>query len=93
MSASVRLHAWVCGRVQGVGYRHFAWTEARRLDVAGWVRNEADGRVQVVAEGEKAALDDLLAALHRGPSWARVQDVEASWKDATGEFSTFDVRR
>jgi acylphosphatase len=85
-----RLEATVRGRVQGVGFRHFTWRAARDLGLVGFVRNNPDGTVTVVAEGPRSALDDLLAALHDGPRSALVRDVETTWtaaRDAFGEFA------
>jgi acylphosphatase len=88
----VRLHARVYGRVQGVNFRYYTQKEARALGLTGWVANRFDGSVGVVAEGEKAALQKLLAFLHRGPPSARVDRVQTEWAEATGEFSRFHVR-
>ena len=87
-----RLEAQVTGRVQGVGFRHFVRSQARRLGVDGWVRNESDGSVRLVAEGPREALDDLLKRLETGPAGARVLDVRPDWFEASGEFSGFTVR-
>jgi acylphosphatase len=86
-----RLEAVVRGYVQGVGYRMFAAREARMLGLAGTCRNEPDGSVRVVAEGEEAALREFLARLERGPAEAEVSHVDAQWGPATGEFSSFHV--
>ena len=66
----------VRGRVQGVGFRYFVQREAVRLELTGWVRNLDDGRVEVHAQGPAAALDELAAALHRGPRFSDVRGVE-----------------
>ncbi len=87
-----RLHAIVHGRVQGVGFRYFVLEQAHALGVTGWVRNRREGTVEVVAEGPRPALDRLVAALHRGPSAAWVQQVDVEWQSATGEFRRFRVR-
>ena len=87
-----RLEARATGRVQGVGFRHFTRGEARRLGLAGWVRNEGDGSVRVVAEGPREALEGLLDALRQGPTSAQVTDVEATWTSATGDLDGFGVR-
>jgi acylphosphatase len=89
---SVRLHAQVYGRVQGVNFRYYTQSEANRWGLTGWVSNRFDGSVEVVAEGEKAALQKLLTFLHRGPPSARVDRVQADWTKATGEFARFRVR-
>ncbi len=66
----------VRGRVQGVGFRYFVQREAVRLELTGWVRNLDDGRVEVHAQGPAAVLDELAAALHRGPRFSDVRGVE-----------------
>lgn len=88
----LRLHATVKGWVQGVGFRYFVLETAVQLGLSGWVRNCWDGRVEVLAEGEKSLLEDLLVALQRGPRVAHVSDVEVEWRAATGEFNGFNVR-
>jgi acylphosphatase len=87
-----RLEAVARGYVQGVGYRAFVMREARALGVAGWVRNEADGSVRVVAEGDEQILQELLRRLERGPSEAEVSHLEAAWREGIGEFREFSVR-
>lgn len=89
---TAQLQARISGRVQGVGFRHFATQQARRLGVNGWVRNESDGTVRVVAEGSRDALEDFLDRLRQGPSSARVQSVDAEWSSASDGFSGFTVR-
>jgi acylphosphatase len=88
----VRLCACVYGRVQGVNFRYYTQREASTRGIAGWVANRLDGSVEVVAEGEKPALHQFLAFLHRGPPSARVDRVHAAWGEATGEFDRFRVR-
>lgn len=82
----------VTGRVQGVGFRHYTTQQARRLGVDGWVRNERDGSVCVVAEAPKDVIDAFLKRLQHGPSTARVDGIEADRSNASGEFSGFAVR-
>ncbi len=67
---------FVTGHVQGVGYRWFVEKHAATLNLRGWARNEADGRVQVYAIGSRAALDQLAALLQQGPPHATVRTVE-----------------
>ena len=88
----VRLHAYVRGRVQGVGFRHFAIRRAGELGLVGFVRNLPDRSVEVEAEGERDALELLLEHLRRGPAGARVTGVDASWLPATGEDDDFHAR-
>jgi acylphosphatase len=83
----------VRGRVQGVGYRATTLDEARRLGLAGWVRNRNDGTVEVLAEGVEPKLNLLLAYLRRGPGGAHVASVVEDWADAQGAPMPFQVRR
>jgi len=80
------------GRVQGVGYRWWARDEARRLGVDGWVRNLADGAVELLAAGPAAALAELEALCRRGPAPARVTAVERAPADAGQVARGFDAR-
>jgi acylphosphatase len=87
-----RLRAFVRGEVQGVSFRWFVAREARRLGLAGWVRNRRDGRVEVLAEGGRIPLEDLVEMLKRGPRLARVEGVDLAWEKATGEFPDFEIK-
>lgn len=86
-----RLHAFVSGRVQGVFYRYFTKSEATALELSGWVRNLKDGRVEVLAEGKKSALDKLLEKLKEGPPGAWVEDVNVKWEEYKGDLKGFRV--
>ena len=87
-----RLRATVHGRVQGVGFRAYAAAEARRLGLSGWVRNQLDGTVSLVAEGPDPALEAFLAWLRQGPPLARVTSVDAEWVAASGDLASFQMR-
>ncbi len=87
-----QLHAIVHGRVQGVGFRDATYRCASELGLSGWVRNRADLTVEVTAEGDRAALDQFLAFLQRGPSATRVTSVDADWREASGHFRDFSIR-
>jgi acylphosphatase len=82
----------VSGIVQGVGYRVFAASHARRLHLSGYVRNLPDGDVEVVAEGEEIVLQSFLTAIRQGPPAGRVMDVQVFRADAKGEYEGFTVR-
>lgn len=72
------LRHWVIrGRVQGVGFRWFVMSQAERLNLGGYVRNLADGSVEVVSLGPEKALETLEGHLRRGPSGAHVEQVES----------------
>ncbi len=92
MADLVRAHVVVTGRVQGVGFRFTTVDQARRLGVQGWVRNQADGTVEVQVEGERAAVEGLVRFLHRGPPGARVEDVALRWEAHVGELEPFTAR-
>jgi len=86
-----RLHCVVKGRVQGVCYRMFACEEAMGLGLTGWVRNVPDGSVEILAEGDPAALEKFLKICMEGPPLARVSKIDHNYSDATGEFKTFEI--
>jgi acylphosphatase len=90
MSAE-RLVALVTGVVQGVGFRYFVQRNARALGLAGHVRNMPRGGVEVVAEGPRRELEELLQLLREGPRSSVVKGVDVSWSEATGACSGFDV--
>lgn len=91
-----RLDAVVRGRVQGVGFRYFVMREARRLGLDGWISNEADGSVRVVADGPRESLEVLLEALREGPPASIVERVMDDWPPvASGGWLTgrgFSIR-
>jgi acylphosphatase len=91
-AVNARAHVFVSGRVQGVFYRGYTERWARSLGLAGWVRNLFDGRVEVLVEGDKIRIEELLERLKAGPSRARVDQVSVDWGEAGGEFEGFSVR-
>jgi acylphosphatase len=86
-----RLHAIVKGRVQGVSFRFHTQEEAGRLGLVGWVKNVADGSVELEAEGPAADLETLVAWLHQGPATAQVSGVEIRWERARGGDDGFRI--
>jgi acylphosphatase len=89
----VRLTVWVHGRVQGVGMRWWIRSRALERDLAGWARNTDDGRVEVVAEGPRAALQALLDTLREGAGRpGHVTAVTDRWSSAAGGLSGFVER-
>jgi acylphosphatase len=81
----------VKGRVQGVGFRLFAKDSARRENLRGYVRNQHDGSVEVVVEGDLETMLRFEQALRRGPAGARVEEVETTENAPTGRFVAFSV--
>jgi|SRR5215469_9730842 len=82
----------VRGRVQGVGFRWFVEREAHILQVAGWVQNNPDGTVEVLAQGTREQLAGLHSRLREGPRAARVDDVKVSDAEAVKGMASFQIR-
>ena len=91
-TSSGRLQAIVHGRVQGVNFRAHTVRRATQLGLVGYVRNRADGTVEIVAEGEMRALRKLLSWLHAGPRLGHVTRVDARWQTPRGGIDQFEVR-
>jgi len=87
-----RVEAIVHGRVQGVAFREYTRREAERLGVSGWVKNQLDGTVAVLCEGEEAQVDALMAWLSIGSPYARVTQVDRFEEEPQGETGPFAVR-
>jgi len=87
-----KLEAVVSGMVQGVGFRYFVYRTARQLGLVGWARNLPDGRVQVVAEGDRGTLEVFVRELRVGPRFASISDIALRWAEPDGKYTTFDVR-
>ena len=92
MTDLVRLEASIRGVVQGVGFRWFVMREARRRELTGWVANQVDGSVRVVAEGAAAEIAAFREALEAGPPSAVVEHVSAVEMPAAGSFGEFSLR-
>lgn len=75
-----------------VMYRDFSQRKARKLGLCGFVCNESDGSVTVVAEGSHELLERYIAYLHRGSIISHVENVQVEWKEATGEFTDFKIQ-
>ena len=89
---NVSVHILVRGLVQGVGYRWFVRAEANRLGLTGTVANMPDGRVEVIAEGKRADVDDLIRALKRGNGYSRVEKIETDFGSVTGKYNGFQIK-
>ncbi|MEK7748134.1 MAG: acylphosphatase [Nitrospirota bacterium] len=91
MADKVSARIFIKGQVQGVGFRNFAQRYAFLLSLKGFVKNLADGRVEIELEGEKSRIDLFLEHLHRGPSLSKVIDLEVSWGNASDRFKDFAI--
>jgi acylphosphatase len=90
--ARSRAHVFVSGLVQGVFFRESARRLADSLGVVGWTQNLADGRVELVVEGERSQVERVVSWCDHGPSGAEVDEVEVEWSAPTGEFDRFTIR-
>ncbi len=93
MSQLIARKYLIRGAVQGVGYRFFAQRVAAGHQVVGYVRNLADGRVEVVAEGERESVEDLKHDLAAGPDYGLVEGVEELNLEPTGAYRAFLIER
>jgi acylphosphatase len=85
------LHLTIRGRVQGVGFRYYLQREARRNEVAGWVRNRTDGSVEAVLHGGDDAVQKVVEWARHGPPSASVTAVDID-EEAPGDYDTFETR-
>jgi acylphosphatase len=89
---NVRANLIISGEVQGVFFRANTRDKAVDLGLKGWVRNLVDGRVEVVAEGERERIEQLIEFCREGSPGAEVEDIEIKWEKAKNEFAGFDIR-
>lgn len=87
-----RLRIRVFGDVQGVFYRHFAKDMASKLSLAGWIRNDPDGSVFIVVEGDEKNVDKFLEWCKEGSPMATVDNVDASQEEFVGDMENFEIR-
>ena len=90
---ALRVHVWVMGRVQGVGFRAHVENSARQIGVLGWVRNVGWDTVEAVAEGERARIDRFIETMKQGPPGSRVDESRVEWETPIREFGEFGVKR
>ena len=87
-----RVHIWVTGRVQGVGFRAFVARSAEIVGVTGWVRNVGYGTVETVAEGTLPQVEQFTRLVKMGPGASRVDESRVEDEPPTGEFTAFEIR-
>lgn len=91
-SDSLRIHIWVTGHVQGVGFRAFVQQSGVLFGLTGWVRNAGYDTVETVAEGTRDGLEKFAEAVKNGPHAGKVDEARIEWETATGEFQNFGVK-
>jgi acylphosphatase len=85
------MQIYYAGRVQGVGFRYTARTVALGFEVTGTVRNLPDGRVELIAEGERAELEEFRRAIQDSEVGALIRNEDLSWGESTGGFRGFEI--
>jgi len=87
-----RVHLLISGRVQGVLFRAQSKAKAEELKLNGWVRNLPDGRVEMVVEGDRQKIEEMLNWISYGLIFARVENIERKEEEYKGEFNDFKIR-
>ena len=87
-----RVHIIIYGRVQGVGFRFNTKIKAMMNSIKGWVKNNPDKTVEIIADGDKENLKNLISFCNKGPFMARVDDIKVEWLKYKEEFTTFSVK-
>ena len=85
-------HVFISGTVQGVGYRYFVRSNAKKLGLTGWVRNAEDGGVEVVLQGEKEKIEEMIGLCRKGPMLSEVEHIGFEWEEGEEEFTEFTVQ-
>lgn len=91
-SDPTRVHIWVTGRVQGVGFRAYVEYNARKIGVNGWVRNVGYETVETIAEGTFAQVQEFIQMMKMGPRASRVDECRVDHETPAGEFREFSVK-
>lgn len=87
----IQKHIYISGRVQGVGFRAFTRNQAAAFNIKGWVKNLSDGRVELVIQGEKNDVREMINKVKEGPSFARVDDIEIN-DEKVEKFNDFKIK-
>lgn len=85
-------HVFISGSVQGVGYRQFVKSTAKKLGLTGWVRNSEDGGVEVVLQGEKDMVEKMIALCKQGPFLSEVKQIGFEWEEGPESYSDFSIK-
>ncbi|MEK7649613.1 MAG: acylphosphatase [Patescibacteria group bacterium] len=92
MKPQGRIMIKITGRVQGVSFRFYTKQKADELHLVGFVKNNPDDSVDIIAEGDRAALEKLAVWVARGPEFSTVDQCETAWGEYSGEYSSFEIR-
>ena len=87
-----RLNLKIIGQVQGIGFRYWAQQQAQKFGLTGWVKNEDDGSVSLVVEGDEEDLKKFLDICKKGSSFSSVEEIQEAWGKSTGEFQNFEIK-
>jgi acylphosphatase len=88
-----RLQVLFSGHVQGIGFRYTVKQTALGFEVTGWVKNLADGRVELLVEGEREELEAFQTAIPEAGLRRFIRETQAEWSNGTGEFRGFEIAR
>jgi acylphosphatase len=89
----IRVHLWVKGRVQNVGFRAHVEYHALEIGVLGWVRNVGPDMVEAVAEGTPIQIEQFIELVKRGPRASHIDQARVEYEPTTGQLTGFDVKR
>lgn len=92
MEKKARVHLFISGKVQGVFFRLNAKKKAEELGISGWAGNLSDGRVEILVEGEKEKIEELIKWARKGPLFAKVDELEIERQEFKEEFHSFEIK-
>ena len=92
VNQNMQLHILISGRVQGVGFHDFTRGSAGKLGVRGHAKNLANGNVEVVAEADKATLDEFVMMLRQGPPASKVDEVQIEEREFSAKYEAFEIK-
>lgn len=92
INGKVGAHILVSGRVQGVAFRYYARNIASQLGVSGWIKNLPDGKVELLVEGSKNSVEEMVEWCKRGSRMAEVEDIEVDWLPYSGKYNEFQLK-
>lgn len=92
MNKKARIHITIKGLVQGIFFRASTKEKAQQLGITGWVRNLNSDKVEIVAEGEKKNLEELIEWCKTGSSLVKIEEIKVEWQSYQAEFENFEIR-